>query len=500
MTEARQTRLSQPLDRAAIALMLVLTVLIGILLWVGKQNAPRVRDFSWQDRNIGADDTAFLISFSRPMNHASVEEQLQITPPLSGKVSWAGRRMAYTLKRPAPYGTAYELQLQGGTDYLNRDPDLKPFLGKFRTRDRGFAYIGVQGEEAGRLILYNLTRQQKQVLTPENLVVMDFKPYPLGDRMLFSATERANQAQGLLEQKLYTVTTGITVNPPPQVSATPDDQPLVAPPVKPAGEVQLVLDSQDYQNLKFDLSADGRIIIVQRVNRKDPADFGPWVLHEGKSPEPLKGEPGGDFLITPDSNSLAISQGQGLAILPLEPNAKPLDFLPKFGIVLTFSRDGSLAAMVKFNTDRTRSLFLVSSQGTQKELLRTQGSILNAQFDPTRQVLYCLLTNLVIAGDLYREKPYLAAIDLKTSQLNPLLELPEQRDIQMSLAPDGIGILFDQISPTDAGASDTSQRTQDGKAIENSQLWLLPLDLTKPTAALQLEALPLNGMHPRWLL
>ncbi|MFM7449556.1 MAG: hypothetical protein ACKO24_13285 [Leptolyngbyaceae cyanobacterium] len=499
MTEARQTRLSQPLDRAAIALVLVLTLLIGILLWVGKQNAPRVRDFSWQDRNIGADDTAFLISFSRPMNHASVEEQLQITPPLSGKVSWAGRRMAYTLKRPAPYGTAYELQLQGGTDHLNREPALKPFLGRFRTRDRGFAYIGVQGQEAGRLILYNLTRQQKQVLTPENLVVMDFKPYPLGDRMLFSATERANQAQGLLEQKLYTVTTGITVTPPPQVSATPDDQPLVAPPVKPAGEVQLVLDSQDYQNLKFDLSADGRIIVVQRVNRKDPADFGPWILHEGKSPEPLKGEPGGDFLITPDSNSLAISQGQGLAILPLEPNAKPLDFLPKFGVVLTFSRDGSLAAMVKFNADRTRSLFLVSSQGTQKELLRTQGSILNAQFDPTRQVLYCLLTDLVIAGDLYQEKPYLAAIDLKTSQLNPLLELPEQRDIQMSLAPDGIGILFDQISPTDAGASDTSQRTQDGKAIENSQLWLLPLDLDKPTVALKLETLPLNGMHPRWL-
>lgn len=499
MTEARQTRLSQPLDRAAIALMLVLTLLIGILLWVGKQNAPRVRDFSWQDRNIGADDTAFLISFSRPMNHASVEEQLQITPPLSGKVSWAGRRMAYTLKRPAPYGTAYELQLQGGTDYLNREPALNPFLGRFRTRDRGFAYIGVQGEEAGRLILYNLTRQQKQVLTPENLVVMDFKPYPLSDRLLFSATERANQAQGLLEQKLYTVTTGITVNPPPQVSATPDDQPLVAPPAKPAGEVQLVLDSQDYQNLKFDLSADGRIIVVQRVNRKDPADFGPWILYEGKSPEPLKGEPGGDFLITPDSNSLAISQGQGLAILPLEPNAKPLDFLPKFGVVLTFSRDGSLAAMVKFNTDRTRSLFLVSSQGTQKELLRTQGSILNAQFDPTRQVLYCLLTNLVIAGDLYREKPYLAAIDLKTNQLNPLLELPEQRDIQMSLAPDGIGILFDQTSSTDAGPPETIQRTQDGKAIENSKLWLLPLDLEKPTAALQLEALPLNGMHPRWL-
>jgi hypothetical protein len=302
-----------------------------------------------------------------------------------------------------------------------------------------------------------------------------------------------------LEQKLYTVTTGITINPPPQVAATPDDRPLVAPPAKPPGEVQLVLDSKDYQNLKFDLSADGQVIVVQRVNRNDPADFGPWILRDGKPPETLKGEPGGDFLITPDSNSLAISQGQGLAILPLEPDAKPLDFLPKFGMVLTFSRDGSRAAMVKFNTDRTRSLFLVTNQGTQKELLRTTGSILKAQFDPARQVLYCLLTELIIEGDLYREKPYLAAIDLKTSKLTPLLELPEQRDIQMSLAPDGIGILFDQATTTDTANSKAVQRTQDGKVIADSQLWLLPLDIEKPTVALQPEALPLNGLHPRWL-
>jgi len=53
-------------DRVAIALMLALSLLIGLLLW---QGAPRVRDFSWQDKQVGAEDTS-LPHFSRPMTKA----------------------------------------------------------------------------------------------------------------------------------------------------------------------------------------------------------------------------------------------------------------------------------------------------------------------------------------------------------------------------------------------------------------------------------------------
>jgi hypothetical protein len=494
----------QPLDRVAIGLMLVLSLLIGGFLLSGSHAAPRVRSFNWQDRQVGADDTAFLLNFSRPMDHASVEKNLRITPPLPGKTSWAGRRMAYTLTAPAPYGTLYQLQLQGAQErfFKSEGPTLQPYTGRFQSRDRAFVYIGVTGEEEGRLVLYNLTQQKKQILTPTNLVVLDFEPYPLGDRVLFAATERQTQQQGQLEQKLYAVTTGMVVHPPD--AATADPLPFgfnansSAPKPVDAGRVELLLDSKGYQNLKFDLSADGQTIVVQRVNRKDPADFGPWILKAGQAPKPLKGQPGGDFLITPDSDSLAISQGQGLAILPLQPNAEPLDFLPKFGMVLNFSRDGSSAAMVKFNTDYTRSLFLINNQGVQKELLRTTGSVLNAQFDPTKQLLYCLLTTL-IPGETYREEPFLGAINLKTGKLLPLLKLPSQRDIQVSLAPDGLAILFDQ---TVTNPQDTQKSLQDstGKEIASSRLWLLPLvSLEANTNNIKPELLPLAGLRPRWL-
>jgi hypothetical protein len=490
------------LDRVAIALMVLIAIVTGLLLLSGDRTSAKVRDFTWQDKTIGADDTAFVMAFSRPMDHKTVEENLKITPPLPGKTSWAGRRMAYTLTLPPVYGKEYTLQLENALDYFSKGREgqstIRPFEAKFRTRDRALAYIGVKGEETGRLILYNVTQQKRLILSPNNLVVNDFKPYALGDRILFAASERTAQPQGLLEQKLYRVSTGIQPNPPLQVDGTPgNNQPVQVSEVKPAGTLEEVLDSRDYQNLKFDLSADGKIIIVQRVNRTDPADFGPWVIRDGQPPEALKGQPGGDFLITPDSESLAIAQGQGLAILPLQPDAKPLDFLPKFGMVLNFSNDGSLAAMVKFNTDRTRSLFLVTNQGTQQELLRTTGSIFSAEFDPTKKVLFCVLSQL-IPGDTYKEEPYLAAIDLKTKKLTSLLALPDQREVHMDLAPDTLALLFDQTIETNQQNA-AGLRGKSGQNIADSRLWLLPVNITDLSKPSEPEQLPFSGIRPRWL-
>jgi len=500
----------QPLDRVALTLMLVLSVLIGLLLLRGDGVAPQVRDFSWDGKAIGAEDTAFILNFSRPMDTKSVEENLQIDPPLPGKISWAGRRMAYTLLTPAPYGNSYQFNLHSAKDRLsvaeNSPKVMQPFNSRFRTRDRAFVYLGVEEDEQGRLILYNLSQQQKTILTPRDLVVVDFKPYPDGQKVLFSATERTN-SQDLLSSQLYTVTTGINSDSGTQITQSflglrlPFD--ATAKP-EPPGKINLILDNKEYQNLKFDLSADGQKIVVQRVNQQNPGEFGLWLLQENKKPQQLNSQPGGDFVITPDSASVAVAQGEGVGILPLQADAeKPRDFLPEYGMVLNFSRDGAQATMVKFNSDYTRSLFLVTSQSEPQELLRTTGSIKSCQFDPLRQNLYCLLTQL-LEKEEYEEQPYLVAIDLKTGNQKPLVILPDQRDVQMSLAPDGLAVLFDQVvAATDAvnPAADVP-RTSDGEAIATSRLWLLPLlspaSSPQPTQ-MQPEQLPLPGFHPRWL-
>lgn len=400
---AKKKFLLLPIDRISIPLILTICVLIGILILQGDVVRASVRNFSWENQKIGADDTSFSMTFSRPMDTKSVESNLKIDPPLAGKYSWAGRRMVYTLLTPAPYGTPYKVQLQGAVDKFAKkqakNHTVQPFVGNFRTRDRAIIYIGASGEEQGRLVLYNLTQDQKTVLTPQDLAVMDFKPYPEGDKVLFSARAKTNQ--DLLSGKIYTVTTGFPTQPGEEA--------------QPASKLDLILDSEGFQNLKFDLSPDGKTIVIQRGKKNNPGDFGLWFMPARKDSSGetqltrLESQPSGDFLITPDSRGVAVAQGQGAAILPIQKDgSKPLDFLPQFGLVQAFSKDGTQAAMVKFNSDfrnPTRSLFLVTNQGVNKELIQTPGSILSCQFDVASPNLYCLITQL-LPGDQFQEQPY----------------------------------------------------------------------------------------------
>jgi dipeptidyl aminopeptidase/acylaminoacyl peptidase len=490
----------QPLDRVAIASILVLTVLIGLIISQGDAVRPSVRNFSWDNTKIAADDISFSLNFSRPMDIESVENNLKIDPPLAGKTSWAGRKMLYTLLTPAPYGEEYTVELQGAKDKFSAakgtNKVIQPFSSTFRSRDRVILYLGAEKQERGRLVLYNLTQEQKTLLTPKDLVVLDFEPFPKGGKILFSAHSANNQDS--LSAQLYTVTTGIAEE--------------IGEKAKPPAKVDLVLDSKKYQILKFDLSPDGKTIVLQRAHKNDPSDFGLWFMPIGDNgfedePLPIKSEqPGGDFLITPDSKAVAVAQGQGTAILPIQTDAsKPLDFLPQFGVLQAFSKDGSQAVLVKFNTDYTRDLFLVSNQGIQKQLIKTTGTILKCEFDRASPTLYCLLTQL-LPGETYQEQPYLVAINLKTGQQKPLLVLPpDKRDLQMSLSPDGLGLLFDQVvsvTNTNTSVGAKPLKTDDGQEISTSSLWLMPLLPVADSdinAELEPQKLPLVGFHPRWL-
>ncbi|MGB5917058.1 MAG: hypothetical protein WBG63_19495, partial [Phormidesmis sp.] len=100
-----------PLDRAASTVIVLLSLVIVAMLLLGSQALPSVRTFSWQGQRVKANDVAFVLTFNQPVVPESVEENLVIEPVLFGKVSWAGRRMAYTLDAPAPYGESYKLTL-----------------------------------------------------------------------------------------------------------------------------------------------------------------------------------------------------------------------------------------------------------------------------------------------------------------------------------------------------------------------------------------------------
>jgi len=508
-----------PLDRVALAVIVGLTLVLGVLVLSGDHATAKVRDFSWQARQVGAEDRAFLLTFSRPMDPVSVEANLTIVPPLPGKVSWAGRRMAYTITDPIPYGQSFEVSLSEARDRFSANADqagrFEPFQGAFQTRKQAFLYIGLDGNEANRLVLADLEQQERTILTPKNLTVLAFEPYPLGDKVLFSAHD-INRGEGLPSQQLYTVTTGINPRPPADLLG---DRSSIWAQLRPKrtqttfGDLALLLDDRDYQNLKFDLSPDGQTIVVQRVSQNDPADFGPWVLPTDQPPYRLNTDPGGDFLIAPDSQSLVLLQGEGTAIIDLMPDQQrgpqpPLDFLPNYGRVLDIAADGSAAAMVNFNQNDpakrfTESLFLVTNQGTEEELLRVGGSIIDAQFDPTKRFLYVLASEptqvspsdepLSVEGR-YVEQPFLLAVDLEARAILKLLQLPPQPRIHMNLSPDGRSLLLDLDGGNDA------QPNSD--PASGPGLWHLPLfseaGQTSP-AVVEPELFPFKGIQATWL-
>ena len=505
-----------PLDRAvAVVAAGAITVIVLVLL-LGDRTAVAVRTFSWSDRVVSADDRAFILSFNRPVNRDRADASLTIEPFLPGKISWSGPRMAYTLEQPAPYGSEYTLSVDdlqatnpdGTTDADT--PTAPPFKTAFRSRDRAFAYIGTQGDEAGRLVLYNLTQQDKRILTPADLVVNEFIPYPDRERILLAAVDRRqsaeNAASAIPDQQLFSVTTGLRDRP-------SDGWFSRSPPE--AGQLAMLLDNDTYQNLKFDLAPDGETIVVQRASRTNPGEFGLWLLRDGQDPTPLDSEPGGDFRITPDSQALAMTQGEGVAIIAIPDDddrddggratdraIDTIDFLPKFGSLLDFTADGTKAAMVQFNPDFTRALYVVTNQGQQIELGRLSGSILAAEFSPDGKTLFGLLTQL-LDGETYREQPYLAAIDIDAKSITPLLILPEQPDISLDLAPDGLALLFDRIvaAETPDAPNQDGPITKGGAPIEDSQLWLLPIarDESGQVQAIDPQELPLRGLRPQWM-
>jgi hypothetical protein len=409
----------QPLDRVALTVSLFLTIAILFLLWQGDKTVPRVREFSWHNQEINATDRMFMITFSRPMNQASVESNLKITPKLSGKFSWAGRRMAFTLTEPIPYGQKFNLSLTNATDRFDQPDVFLTFNSQFSSPDRAFVYIGTRGEEAGRLVLHNFTQNYHKILTPNYQIVTDFRIYPDRGHILYSAMPRQAQAN-ILDQELFRVTTGIGNN---------------------LGQVELVLDNKEYQIFKFDLSGDGKKIVVQRLSRSVQGSYGLWQIVDDKLTS-LSQPPGGDFIIAPDHNSLAITQGEGVAILSLEEGAEPLDFLPKFGNILSFNQDGSQAAMIKFNKDFTRSLFLVNNQGKEQELITINGSFLDSKFSFNGNLLYVLLTRVEQTPTTYQEHPYLGVIDIVAQKFSKLLDLTGQREVTVSLAPDNQAVLL----------------------------------------------------------
>lgn len=473
-------------DQVALSVMLLLGIILGIIIWRGDQSSLRVTRFSWEGEKVGVRDKVFTLHFNQPVDQDSVETNLSITPPLLGRKSWQGNTFVFTVSEKPIYGTNYQIKLDKALR-ADKQGEMEPYVNLFSTRDRMLAYVGVSEEERGRLILYDITdpkKPKKTILTPKDLLVTQFRVTPSGDKLFFLAFD---PRIGISSQQLFTVTTGIK-NSRSALDVTP-------------GRLERVIDNQNYDNLSFDLSKDGKTLVIIRENRQNKADSGIWVVQEGEDPRPL-GVPAKDFIIAPNGTKLAVSQQAGVSIIPLTVDAGASQLLEGYGKAVAFSADSKKLLLTKDNADYTRSLILREADGRTQEVLRNMYPILDCQFEPRlEKVLYCLRTDLVRRADgNYHEEPFLSAVQLDTWQDQPLLALPNYRDVKMNIAPDGTSLVFDQVATT-VPLSSNDLLTPSKQAIADARVWLLMLpDSKSPNLAVGSPPQEVAaGFYPQWM-
>ena len=139
--------------------------------------------------------------------------------------------------------------------------------------------------------------------------------------------------------------------------------------------------------------------------------------------------------------------------------------------------EGRQSAMLKYKSDFTQSIFLVTNQGLPKELSRTAGEFLNYHFDPINPQLYCLLTRRQ-PGKYFSEKLTIEAIDLPTFAVKPLLVLLHQVETKISWSPGGVELLLDRVVAKKSEPVTGDLRTDSPSAIAQSSLMLLSLKKT----------------------
>ncbi len=485
-----------PFDRVGLVLMLILAVLTALLYVRGNPPRLRVTDYSWQNSKIGAQDRVLRLSFNQPLrNQGIVQKSLTIDPPLQGQWSGQGRHFFYTLSELPRYGTNYQVKLEVDPAQV-AGKKFDDFVTLLSTHDRAFVYIGVGGEERGRLILFNITNPQKPsktILTPKDLLVQQFQIYPQGDRLIFLAYD-PNQRNPSLQ--VFSVTTGVKQNA-SQQEAIP-------------GKIERLLSDANYDNLQLTLASNGQTLVWRRVNRQNKADSGLWVWPEGENPRPL-GVNSQNFSLSAQGRWLAFSTGSamaiaeqwGVSVMPLEPKAGAFQFFAGYGQPLAFSPDETELMVSQPQTNyQTNLLTLSLKDGAPQASLPLKNPLLDCQIQPRQiQTLYCLQKDVVQRedGNAY-EEPFLSVLDRNRQESRPLLTLPNYPDVKMSVAPDGLAILFDQVGTAPA-SSDHDLFTPSQQSITDGRVWLLELPDRLEEIATS-EVIPQElavGFAPQWM-
>ena len=395
------------------ALFCTLVLTIALTLVVIQKQAPiSVKSFELENLSeVSPDKKQWSFLWSEDVDPNLIEQAIKISPAIPYKISWLGKKMVLTLDEPMDYNTHYKLE-------------ISPFYEtEFKTKNASILAIErTQGNNA--LIQFNLEKQEKEILTPNELWVVEYQKPKNANLVYFFASEKENydpEDPSTLIPELYKIdleTKKIT---------------------------QLTQDSS-FLNFHFRSSEDGNTVILDRLEI-DPKNGAPkerhlWITKGASFKRFWSNALSGDNLFfTPDGRFLIGIDLQNFMMVSIEDQGLEPQLLGSFNEGHGISPDGKKALFLQWKDNNifaaTNEIVLLGSDGTKKILGQDLGVIESPIFDENSNQIYFGLTPV---GE---KTGSLMKIHLETGELSKLSSEDFAQVKNLSLSLDGKTLFFE---------------------------------------------------------
>ena len=184
-------KLRLTLDTAAIGVLILVTVLVGLAIFLGVQAGVRVTTDLPENDEIGPFQK-ITITFSETVDPALTKSLFSIQPAMDESFQWLNdHTLQITSKQLFQLNTAYTLTLRPG-NITSKGSFLKSEKKwAFHVRDPLVVYL-LTDDQQSSLWVTDLNKNPPQRITPENIKVMSFDVSFNGEFIIFASPNKQN--------------------------------------------------------------------------------------------------------------------------------------------------------------------------------------------------------------------------------------------------------------------------------------------------------------------
>lgn len=158
-------------DRIVLAAVLALALVIGGLSVAAARLGPSVDSLTTAQALDGTSvNTQVGLTFTEPMNTASVNRNFHIDPRVPGDYTWSGNSVFFTPRHSLAYGMHYTLTVGTGARDVSGRHLAHVYEATITTQSEHLLYLATQGSNSGRLVLTSITGRETPVGSADGLV------------------------------------------------------------------------------------------------------------------------------------------------------------------------------------------------------------------------------------------------------------------------------------------------------------------------------------------